>query len=69
MSRIFAAVGLLLLLQNAWALDIQSAKDQGLVGEANTGYLAAVKSPASSEVTALIAEVNKKRRAKFEATA
>ncbi|MFQ6004802.1 MAG: YdbL family protein [Woeseia sp.] len=69
MNRTFAAVGLLLLLQNAWAIDIQSAKTQGLVGEANTGYLAAVKSPASSEVRALIVDVNKKRRAKFEATA
>jgi len=69
MKKIFAAIGLLLLLQNAWAIDIHSAKAQGLVGEANTGYLAAVKTPASSEVTALIADVNAKRRAKFENTA
>ena len=69
MKKIFAAIGLLLLLQNAWAIDLHSAKAQGLVGEANTGYLAAVKTPASSEVRALIADVNAKRKAKFESTA
>jgi len=69
MKKIFAAIGLALLLQNAWAIDLQSAKAQGLVGEANSGYLAAVKSPASAEVKALIADVNAKRRAKFQDTA
>lgn len=69
MKKIFAAIGLALLLQNAWAIDLQSAKAQGLVGEANSGYLAAVKSPAGAEVKALIADVNAKRRAKFQDTA
>ena len=65
MKKIFAAIGLLLLLQNAWAIDIHDAKAQGLVGEADTGYLAAVQSPASAEVRALIADVNEKRKAQF----
>jgi uncharacterized protein YdbL (DUF1318 family) len=69
MKRIIAAFGLALLLQNAWAIDIDTAKAQGLVGEANTGYLAAVKQPASAEIKALIADVNAKRRAKFQETA
>lgn len=69
MKKIFAAIGLLLFLQNAWAIDIRDAKEQGLVGEANTGYLAAVHSPASAEVRALIAEVNEKRRVEFAETA
>ena len=69
MQRTFAAIFLTLMLQNAWALDIDQAKDQGLVGEANTGYLAAVKTPASAEVRALIADVNAKRKTRFEATA
>ena len=69
MKKIFAAIGLLLLLQNAWAIDIGDAKAQGLVGEANTGYIAAVQTPASAEVRALIADVNSKRRASFESTA
>jgi uncharacterized protein YdbL (DUF1318 family) len=69
MKKIFAAIGLVLLLQNAWALDIREAKEQGLVGEANTGYIAAVKMPASAEVRALVADVNGKRKAEFERTA
>ncbi len=69
MKKIFAAIGLMLILQNAWAIDIHSAKAQGLVGEANTGYIAAVQSPASAEVRALIADVNTKRKASFTSTA
>jgi uncharacterized protein YdbL (DUF1318 family) len=69
MKKIIAAIGLLLLLQNAWAIDIRDAKAQGLVGEANTGYIAAVQTPASAEVRALIADVNEKRKAEFESTA
>ena len=69
MKQFFALIGLVLLLQTGWAMDIDSAKSQGLVGEANTGYLAAVKTPASAEVQALINEVNRKRRAEFEQTA
>ncbi len=69
MKKIFAAIGLVLLLQNAWAIDIRDAKAQGLVGEASTGYLAAVQTPASSEVKALIANVNAKRKTKFQSTA
>ncbi len=69
MKKIFAAIGLILILQNAWAIDIHSAKAQGLVGEANTGYIAAVQAPASAEVRALIAEVNSKRKASFASTA
>lgn len=69
MKKLFAAIGLMLLLQNAWAIDIRDAKAQGLVGEANTGYIAAVQTPANAEVRALIADVNAKRKARFEDTA
>ena len=69
MKRFIAAVALLLVVQSAWAINIRDAKAQGLVGEANTGYLAAVTQPASAEVRALIADVNDKRRAQFERTA
>jgi uncharacterized protein YdbL (DUF1318 family) len=69
MKKIFAAIGLLLFLQNAWAIDIRDAKAQGLVGEANNGYIAAVQAPASAEVRALISDVNGKRRAQFTRTA
>jgi uncharacterized protein YdbL (DUF1318 family) len=66
--KFVAAFLLVLAFQSAWAIDIHSAKEQGLVGEANTGYLAAIGAP-SAEVKALIAEVNEKRKAEFQRTA
>ena len=66
--NIVAAVLLVLAFQAAWAIELHAAKEQGLVGEANTGYLAAVGTP-SAEVKALIDEVNAKRKAEFERTA
>ncbi len=69
LKKTFLAIGLMMLLQNAWAIDIGSAKAEGLVGEANTGYIAAVQTPASAEVRALIADVNQKRKAQFTSTA
>jgi len=69
MKQIFSALLLILAFQSAWAIDIHTAKSQGLVGEAKSGYLAAVKSPASAEVKALIAEVNAKRKTEFQRTA
>jgi uncharacterized protein YdbL (DUF1318 family) len=69
MKKLFVALSLLLLLQNAWAIDIRDAKSQGLIGEANTGYIAAVQSPPSAEVRALIASVNSKRKTQFTDTA
>jgi hypothetical protein len=58
-----------LAFSTAWALDLGEAKEQGLVGEARTGYLEAVQQPPSAEVKALIAEVNAKRKAQFQSTA
>ena len=69
MKRILAAIGLMMLLQNAWAIDIQTAKAEGLVGEAITGFIEAVHKPASAEVRALIADVNNKRKTQFNRTA
>jgi len=69
MKNILAVILLTLAAQTAWGLDIGTAKSAGLVGEANTGYLAAVKTPASAEIAALIADVNAKRKAKFQQTA
>jgi uncharacterized protein YdbL (DUF1318 family) len=69
MKKIFVAIFLLVSMQTAWAIDLQSAKAQGLVGEANNGYLAAVKQPVSAEVRTLIKSVNSKRKMQFEKTA
>ena len=56
---------LLLIAQPAYSIDLQSAKEQGLVGETPSGYLAAVKSP-SSEISALIESVNSQRKQKYQ---
>ncbi len=69
MKHLIAILFLTLLAQGAWAIDINSAKEQGLVGEANTGLLAAVKKPPSAEVAALIRDVNARRKARFEQAA
>ncbi len=67
--KILVAIGLIMLMQNVWAIDIRGAKAEGLVGEANTGFIAAVQTPVSAEVRALIEDVNRKRKAKFSSTA
>ena len=69
MKQIIAAIALMLALQTAWAIDIHDAKAQGLVGESNSGYLAAVQTPANAEVQTLVASVNAKRKSQFERTA
>lgn len=68
-ARFVALIAVLTFAQAAWAIDLDSAKARGLVGEANNGYLAAVETPASSDVKTLIKTVNEKRREKFVATA
>jgi uncharacterized protein len=46
----------------AWGLTLDEAKQQGLVGETSAGYLAPVASEADSSVTALVNDINNKRR-------
>ena len=69
LRQFVAALLLVFAFQSAWAIDIHSAKDQGLVGEANTGYLAAVIDAKGAEIKAFIAEINQKRKAQFKSTA
>jgi len=69
MKRRIAILLLLLFSTPAWSLDIDEAKERGLVGEAMTGYLAAVETPVSAEVQALIDSINARRKAEFERTA
>lgn len=47
----------------SWALDLDSAKSQGLVGEKDTGYLGVVKD--APGVAALVSDINQRRRAKY----
>jgi len=57
----------LLLTLPAVALELGAAKSGGLVGETNSGYLAAVKP--SADVDALVADINSKRKAHYQGIA
>ena len=63
LNAIFASC-LLLAAQTVFAIDLQTAKTQGLVGETQSGYLQAVKPP-TPEVQALIESINAQRKQKF----
>lgn len=67
MNRLFYALlfGLIFHIGTANALDLQSAKAQGLVGETASGYLAAVQE-ASPAVDTLVAEINSKRKSHYQ---
>ncbi len=55
----------LLVSLPAFALDLQTAKQQGLVGEAMTGYIAPVNATAP-EINTLVIEVNAARKAEYQ---
>lgn len=62
--RSFAVVAAVAALASpAFAIDLQSARSSGIVGEKNDGYVAVLK--ASSEADALAAEVNARRKAEY----
>ncbi|MCL1123245.1 YdbL family protein [Shewanella surugensis] len=54
----------LLLSINAFAISLQDAKNQGMVGEQQNGYLGVVK--ASPEANKLINRVNAERRSSYQ---
>lgn len=65
MKRILLALSLMLSLgvtSMAWALTLDEAKSQGLVGEKVDGYLGIVVANPPAEVEALVASTNDGRR-------
>ena len=50
---------------SSWAIDLQAAKSQGLVGEQPNGYLASVKSTPGKDVAALIEAINAARKTEY----
>ena len=56
--------GLLLICSPATALDLSTAKAQGLVGETASGYLAPVKS--TPEAQKLVKDINTKRKEHYK---
>lgn len=63
-AAIFATALALSSPTPAVAIDLQSARSSGVVGETLSGYVAPVKSP-SGEVSKLVASVNAARRAEY----
>jgi uncharacterized protein YdbL (DUF1318 family) len=59
------ALCLLLAAQPVFAIDLQTAKDQGLVGETPSGYLEAVDKP-SVEIKTLVDNINVQRKQKYK---
>ncbi len=66
MQRILSLVFVLLVLmaQSGFAMDLQSAKAKGLVGETSSGYLAVVKG-GNAQAAQLVKTVNAKRRQQY----
>ena len=55
----------LALAAPAWALTLDEARSQGVVGEQADGFVAVVPGKASPEASKLVAEVNAKRKAHY----
>ncbi|HET8711156.1 MAG TPA: YdbL family protein [Spongiibacteraceae bacterium] len=66
--RVIFLAGGLLAAQFSFALALDEAKQQGLVGEQPTGYLGIV-GKATPDVQALVNDINQKRRAAYEGIA
>lgn len=62
----FAVAATLFIAFPAIALELQDAKQKGLVGEMDNGYLGSPLSSPSAEVVALIEDINTKRREKYQ---
>ncbi len=58
---------LVLFCQTGFAIDLQTAKAKGLVGETLTGYLAPVQ--ATPEVQQLVNSINAQRKAQYQSIA
>jgi uncharacterized protein YdbL (DUF1318 family) len=57
---------MLVLAAPAMALDLEEAKQAGLVGERYDGYIAAVKPSPAADVRALIEHINEARRTRYQ---
>lgn len=64
-KSLFTAMLLIASVQ-AWSMDLDTAKNAGLIGELASGYLGAVTQPASEEVNKLVKDINSKREAKYK---
>jgi len=59
-KKISLTIAVLTITFSAWAMNLNEAKQKGLVGEMANGYLGIVV--ASTDISTLVASVNKKRK-------
>lgn len=64
--KLFIALALILGSGAGWTLDLQEAKQRGLVGEQRDGYIGAVGGKPSAEVSELISSINAERRMNYQ---
>lgn len=73
--RLFAIPAMIVILAGlgwsapTWAISLQDAKAQGLVGEQANGYLGLVKASAGAEVKAMMNNINAQRKKEYQAIA
>lgn len=61
-SKSLILVSFILLIPSAFALTLQEAKTEGLVGELRNGYVGLVVESAPAEVVSMVRDVNNQRR-------
>ena len=59
-------ISMLCSANTAMALTLQQAKQQGLIGEANNGYVASVQSQPTAKVKQLVDDTNQKRKLGYQ---
>ena len=70
-SKYFSVLFFILTVSLGWsmpaaAMDLQQTKEMGAVGETQSGYLGIVNSAVSGGVKSLVADINKKRKSKYQ---
>lgn len=70
-NKLFLSILLVMTMLFIWpitsmAMSLQQAKEMGMVGETQSGYLGSVSSAASVEVKSMVADINKKRKVKYQ---
>ena len=68
MKSLFVVISACLFSMAAWALDLDAAKSQGLVGEQRNGYLGLVVTD-NTEAAALVTRINRQRRSHYQGIA
>lgn len=70
LNKIFVAVlAGSMLVSAVEASELSAPKADGWIGEQANGYLGLVRADAPADIKALVAEVNKKRKARYQQTA